>query len=244
MVTAISFDNMQRYFVSLINNSIQFSNEDVHHILKVMRGKIGDRIELVFDHCLYLGEIIKLNPFEIKLVEKLSQDVELKNEITLFFALAKGDKNEFVIQKATELGVKKIVFLNSTRSVVKLKQEDFDKKINRYQKIAKEASEQSHRLLIPEIIGVYDIKKIPSSLLAERNFLAFEVDAGMTTNTFKDLKENSYSVLIGAEGGLTEQEVEILSGQGFERISLGKRILRCETAAVYALSVLSFLLEK
>lgn len=235
---------MQRYFVSFDNNYIQFSNEDIHHILNVMRGKIGDKIELVFDHSLYLAEIIQLKPLEVKIIEKLEQDVELKKDITLFFALAKGDKNEFVIQKATELGIKKIVFLNSTRSVVKFKQEDFNKKLLRYQKIAKEASEQSHRLSIPEIIGVYDVKNIPISLLAERNFLAFEVDAGMTTNTFIDLKENSYSVLIGSEGGLTEQEVEVLTSMGFERISLGKRILRCETAAVYALSVLSFLLEK
>lgn len=235
---------MQRYFVSFDNNYIQFSNEDIHHILNVMRGKIGDKIELVFDHSLFLAEIIQLKPLEVKIIEKLEQDVELKKDITLFFALAKGDKNEFVIQKATELGIKKIVFLNSTRSVVKFKQEDFNKKLLRYQKIAKEASEQSHRLSIPEIIGIYDVKNIPISLLAERNFLAFEVDAGMTTNTFIDLKENSYSVLIGSEGGLTEQEVEVLTSMGFERISLGKRILRCETAAVYALSVLSFLLEK
>ena len=112
-----------------------------------------------------------------------------------------------------------------------------------FQKIAKEASEQSHRTLIPEVLGVYDINNIPHDLLADLNLLAYEKEAGQTSDFInKDAK--SISVMIGPEGGFSDEEVAKLVKDGFKLISLGKRILRTETAAVYALSVISYLLEK
>jgi 16S rRNA (uracil1498-N3)-methyltransferase len=235
---------MQRYFVEYIDNNIVFDADDVHHIKNVMRSHIGDKIEVVFSKKLFIAEIASLNPLSINLVSELSVDCELEKDVTLFFALSKGDKNEFVIQKATELGAKRIVLLETSRCVVHYDQKDIAKKLTRFQKIAKEASEQSHRLIVPEVVGVYNIKNIPSTLLADKNYVAYELEAGKTQKTFSDLSFNSYSVLIGPEGGLSENEVQLLEKIGFERISLGKRILRCETAATYALSVLSYLLEK
>lgn len=239
---------MQRYFAKIQNNKVFLDDGDIHHLLNVMRVKIGEQVEVVADDKLYIAELISANPFNLEVVEEVASDVELPNDVTLFFALAKGDKIEFVIQKATELGVKKIVLLKSSRCVVKMNNDDFNKKLVRYQKIAKEASEQSHRLVVPEIVGVVDINKIPSNLLCDINYVAYEKDAGDTTESFVELndieKGKSVSIFIGSEGGFSSEEVETLKKQNIKSVSLGKRILRCETAAVYALSVIGYLLEK
>ena len=238
---------MQRYF-SASEKEIILDHGDIHHITHVMRNKVGDFFEVVFDKKVYQMRITSLSPFAYEISDISSIDNELKEEITLFYCLSKGEKNEFVMQKACELGVKRIVLLSSMRSVVKLDNDDFNRKKVRYEKILKEASEQSHRNIIPELVGIIPIKNIPESLLAKHNFVAYEEDAGNTSETFKlfnEIKENeSVSILIGSEGGLDKSELEALHKQGFKNISLGKRILRTETAAVYALSVIGFLLER
>ena len=234
---------MQRYFATLVDQQIVLSEDDIHHIIHVMRMKVGDHFEVVVKARLYECEITSLSPLQFNKIEK-EEDVEIKTNITLFFALAKGDKIDLVIQKATELGVHKIVLFKSKRCVVNFDNKDIDKKLNRYRKIAKEASEQCHRLIVPEILGVIDLKNI-DSYLEEVNLLAYEKLAGNTTESF-EIKERtkSVSIMIGSEGGFEEEEVNYLTSKGFQTISLGKRILRCETAAIYALSVLAYLLEK
>ena len=237
---------MQRYFANKKGNKIILGDGDVHHLLHVMRIKKGDEIEVVADNKLYSCLIKSTNPLDIEINYEIPVDSELPTEVTLFFALAKGDKIDFVIQKATELGVHKIVLIKTERCVVKLSQDDFLRKLDRYQKIAKEASEQSHRLIVPEIVGVIDIKNIPQDLLCDTNLLAYEKEAGKTTTFLDRVTDNgTYSMMIGPEGGFSLGEVELLVNKyGFEPISLGKRILRTETAAVYALSVIGCLLEK
>ena len=125
--------------------------------------------------------------------------------------------------------------------------DDFNRKKVRFEKILKEASEQSRRNIIPELIGVIPITNIPNDLLEDINLVAYEEDASDTSNTFellKNIKNESVSILIGSEGGIDKKELEALNKQGFKNISLGKRILRTETAAVYALSVIGFMLER
>ena len=238
---------MQRYFSSS-ETEIILDHGDIHHITHVMRNKVGDFFEVVFNKKVYQMKITSLSPFTYEINDISSIDNELKEEITLFYCLSKGEKNEFVMQKACELGVKRIVLLSSMRSIVKLDNDDFNRKKVRYEKILKEASEQSHRNIIPELIGIIPIKNIPEALLAKHNFVAYEEDAGNTSDTYKLINEiksgESISILIGSEGGLDKSELEVLHQQGFKNISLGKRILRTETAAVYALSVIGFLLER
>ena len=239
---------MQRYFASVQNNKVILDGGDIHHLLNVMRMKKGDQIEVISDKKLYICSILSTNPLDIEVIEETPLDSELDNDVTLFFALAKGDKIDFVIQKATELGVKKIVLMKSSRCVVKLDDSDFARKLSRYQKIAKEASEQSHRLVVPEIIGIVDINHIPNELLCDINYVAYEKDAGSTEQSFYELnsleKGKSVSIFIGSEGGFSKEEINKLNSIGVKNVSLGKRILRCETAAVYALSVIGYLLEK
>lgn len=236
---------MQRYFAEIINNKVKLDDGDVHHLLHVMRAKIGDEIEVVSENKIYSCIVKSLSPLEIVVNYEIPTDSELPVELTLFFALAKGDKIDFVIQKATELGATRIVLLKTERCVVKFEEKNLDHKLERFKKIAKEASEQSHRTRIPEIIGAVDIKNIPSHLLADINLLAYEKEAGSTKTIFDSVEKKSISVMIGPEGGFSEEEVNrLINHSNFHLISLGKRILRTETAAVYALSVIGALLEK
>lgn len=237
---------MQRYFAKLINNKIILDDGDVHHLLHVMRARVGEEIEVVADNKLYDCLIKSVNPLEVVVNYEIPTDSELSQEVTLFFALAKGDKIDFVVQKATELGASRIVLVKTERCVTKFEEKDISRKLERFSKIAKEASEQSHRLRIPEIVGVIDVNNIPSNLIADINLLAYEKEAGETTSFFDNVKKDkSISMMIGPEGGFSEKEVELLVKKyNFVPISLGKRILRTETAAVYALSVLGFILEK
>ena len=236
---------MQRYFAEIINNKVKLDDGDVHHLLHVMRAKIGDEIEVASENKIYSCIVKSLSPLEIVVNYEIPTDSELPVKLTLFFALAKGDKIDFVIQKATELGATRIVLLKTERCVVKFEEKNLDHKLERFKKIAKEASEQSHRTRIPEIIGVVDIKNIPSHLLADINLLAYEKEAGSTKTIFDSVEKKSISVMIGPEGGFSEEEVNhLINYSKFHLISLGKRILRTETAAVYALSVIGALLEK
>ena len=237
---------MQRYFASLIDQEhVKLTSEDEHHLLHVMRMRKDDEIEVVADGKLYLCKISATNPLEIYIVHEIISDAELKSDITLLFALTKGDKIDLVMQKATELGVKRIALFQSERTVVKYDDKDITKKCSRFQKIMKEASEQSHRLCVPTLLGIYHLNQLPETVFSDLNYVAYEKDAMHPESAFPNFeKGKSITIAIGPEGGFSEEEVDCLVELGFKRTSLGKRILRAETAAIYALSVLGYLLEK
>ena len=237
---------MQRYFASLLDKEhIRLESEDEHHLLHVMRMKKDDEIEVVANDKLFLCRIENTNPLNIYIVHEIASDVELNEDITLLFALTKGDRTDLVVQKATELGVKKIALIQSERTVVRYEEKDIAKKCARYQKIMKEASEQSHRLVVPTLLGIYNLKKLPKEVYSDLNYVAYEKDANDVEGSFKGLeKGKSITILVGPEGGFSEEEINMLTAQGFIRTSLGKRILRAETAAIYALSVIGYLLER
>lgn len=235
---------MQRYFARVIENKILLTNDDQHHLLTVLRAKIGEKIEVVSDGCLFLAELRKINPIEIDVVDKLSDNSELSADVTLYYCLSKGDKNEFVIQKATELGARKIVLVASKRCVVKYDAKDVDKKINRFSKIAKEAAEQCHRLIVPEIVGPITVDQIGNYATEEARFVAYEEESQQSPSFSISGHEKSIAIFIGPEGGIDEKEVKTLNDFSFKNISLGNRILRTETAAVFALSVVANSLEK
>ena len=237
---------MQRYFVTNIkSNQVMLSKDDEHHLLHVMRMRVGDEIETVYEGRLFLSRINQISPLAISVIHEIKNDVELMSDITLLFALTKGDKTDLVLQKATELGVKKVALIESERTVVTFENKDQEKKLARFNKIMKEASEQSHRLFVPELLGIYKLNNLPTFLYSDLNYVAYEKDAGGTSSAFKEVeKGKSITLLVGPEGGFSPLEIDNLEKQGFIRTSLGKRILRAETAAIYALSVLGYLLEK
>ena len=236
---------MQRYFADIDEKYfVHLNKDDEHHVLHVMRMKKGDEIEVVSNQKVFLCRLDETNPLTISMVHEIATDVEISEDVTLLFALTKGDKIDLVLQKATELGVKKVALIASERTVVKYDEKDLEKKCLRFKKIMKEASEQSHRLIVPEFLGVFNLKNLPKEVFSDINYVAYEKDASDANNSFKGLsKGKSVSILIGPEGGFSEQEIENVTKLGFIRTSLGKRILRAETAAIYALSVLGYLLE-
>ena len=236
---------MQRYFAAIDDQYfVHLSKDDEHHVLHVMRMKKGDEIEVVDAQKLFLCRLDETNPLKVSVIHEIASDVEISEDVTLLFALTKGDKIDLVLQKATELGVKKVALIQSERTVVKYEEKDLEKKCQRFKKIMKEASEQSHRLIVPEFLGIFNLKKLPECAISDINYVAYEKDASQINSAFSNLERGkSISILIGPEGGFSEQEINDVTALGFIRTSLGKRILRAETAAIYALSVLGYLLE-
>jgi 16S rRNA (uracil1498-N3)-methyltransferase len=156
----------------------------------------------------------------------------LKREVTLFMALIRKEKFELVLQKATELGVTRIVPLLLERNIVKWEQDS--NKLQRYRLILKEAAEQCHRLTIPELCEPIPLKLI-SQYLCEQNFVAYEVQdpSQELKNQLKEVA--SISIVIGPEGGITPKEIDFLKQTGFNVVSLGPRIYRAETASMVAI---------
>lgn len=240
---------MQKYFVNeLLMPEKQFILEehDQHHLKNVMRYHNGDTIICIdTNHIQYLCTIADVQQGMIKAEKALDIDNELDVEVTLIYALPKGDKFELVLQKACELGVSHIIALQSKRCVVKMTKEKFAKKLPRYHKILKEASEQSGRNRIPDIKGIVTIKDI-GSCLGDVNLVAYEETAksqrhGQLYESLQQLQSGQHIVVIvGCEGGFEESEIKELNAFGVKCCSLGKRILRSETAPLYLLSVIGY----
>lgn len=237
---------MQRYFTSFKDEkNITISNDDIFHIVKVMRMKINDQFEINNDGDIYLAQINSLAPFSFKIIKKIDENHELKTKITLLYCLPKGDKIDLVLQKATELGVNQIVLVNSSRCIAKINDENKEKKLARFNKIIKEATEQCKRNNLPALKDVIKFNEI-SNYQSDLNLIAYE-NSKMSNLELKDLlrnfKGNTVTILIGAEGGFSKEEVEYALKNNFISISLGNRILRSETSVFNLLSILGYELE-
>lgn len=238
---------MQRYFIdeSCIHDSyITIDAFNHKHMQRVMRYHNGDQVIcLLPHHQTYLYEIVDIEKGILKQVEEIIEDHELDVDVTLIYGLPKNDKFEFVLQKATELGVKRIVPFLSKRSIIKTDALTFSKKRERYQRILKESSEQSYRQIIPELAPLITSHEL-SDYLSDINLVAYEeVSKQGEHHCFAEaLKQNyqSLTVIVGPEGGFDESEIEMMDGLGIQACSLGKRILRSETAPLYMLSVIGF----
>ena len=238
---------MQRYFGKIIGRQVLLEDDDVFHLTRVMRAKVGDKIEVVNEGVVYVAQINRFKPLEIDVVRRLKENNELPNNVVLIASLLKGDKMDLVLQKATELGVNEIVLLETERTVVKFKKDDRELKIERFNKILKEAAEQSRRSVIPHLFRIITFDQL-RDIDANVKMIAYEEEAG-ATNSFNKIVDSikpgqKVAVLIGPEGGFAEHEVEIAMNNGYKKVSLGKRILRAETASFYALSVIANRLEK
>lgn len=237
---------MQRYFVNEIrNDQVIFDKDQTHHIVNVMRMRVNDQITVVYNEEAFLATIISTNPLKVNIVENLNEDHELKNRITLLYCIPKGEKLDLVVQKATELGVSEIILVQSERCIAKITKENKDKKLLRFNKIALEACEQSKRTKLPLIDKVIDYKDI-SKFSFDHAYIAYEDEDEISfRDKIEKIKENeTIGIIIGSEGGFSKKEVEYASKNGYTSVSLGKRILRSETAVFYALTSFSLLLER
>ena len=223
---------MQQYFTETVlrkGDLLPLDESVIYHLRKVLR-KDNDYVFRICDgkHRIFLAHLIDTSHCEI--LEETREDNELDCDITCILSLIKNDHFEYCIQKLVELGVKRIVAYQADRSVVKIRDE---KKSERLRRIALEAAEQSHRNLVPEICTASRLQDL-KQYMSEVNYLCYESE--------KQIKEietgRSVTFVIGPEGGFTDREYEGLCEMGFESISLGKRILRAETAAVCMCSIL------
>jgi 16S rRNA (uracil1498-N3)-methyltransferase len=236
---------VQRYFLppsQIHEEEVIFTGDELHHITKVMRFSAGDQVIA----CDGLGkdvivEFSSLSGKEArgKIIKVLEENRELPVEITLAQGLPKGDKMDLIVQKATEMGVVRIIPFISSRTIVKLDDKKEAIRLARWQKIAKEAAEQSHRSRIPEISEVIHFNDLVTRFGEfDQSLLAYELSH---ENNFKDLiaglgKGAKVLIIIGPEGGFAESEAELAGRHGIHSLSLGRRILRTETAGIVALS--------
>ena len=223
---------MQQYFVSetlSTGDEINLDKDILYHLVKVLRKdssytfRIVDQSGSIF-HASLSGKDTCL------IKEKLDEDNELSCDITCILSLIKSDKLELCIQKLVELGVRRIVLYDARRSVMKIKDE---KKLQRLSKIALEAAEQSHRNIVPQVLMPIGIKQM-KDYMSEKNYICYESERNIADIP----SSSSITYIIGPEGGFEDKEYEQICALGFESISLGKRILRAETAALYMTSVI------
>ena len=231
---------MQRYFSnSKENDKLFLINDDIYHITRVMRMKDNDKIEVIYNNDLYICNVILNELPWVDIVSKEEGKIEDK-EIILAIPLLKEQKMDLVLQKATELGVTKIIPVIMERSIVKLDDSKEVKKIDRWSKICKEASEQSKRNSIPVISKIMTLKE----LMKEEGIKIVCSTIEKENNLKKFLTEHkNYDkiiIVVGPEGGISSKEEEYLVSEGFARVSLGKRIMRVETVPIFILSALNY----
>lgn len=246
---------MQRYFLNQPFNEqrqVAIGGDDYKHIVKVMRMTPGQEILTVYDGEASVAMIDSISEDIVTVSQQrqLDKDNELPISVTIACGLPKGDKLDLITQKSTELGMSQLIPFAASRSIVKWDAKKGDKRIERLQKIAKEAAEQSHRNRVPEILSVQSVKQlIMYTDSFDVKLFADEEDAKSDMpHKIADRLKNVYHgqsivVVFGPEGGLAREEAALLQDAGFLPVSLGPRILRTETAPLYVLSAMSYEFE-
>lgn len=225
---------------------ISINGDDAHHISRSLRMAVGERIEVCdMQKMVYYCTLSKFTDNSVfAVVEREAQsDTEPKYEIKLYQALSKGDKMETIIQKSVECGACEIVPFSSERCVVKLDKKDEKKKIERYAKIAESASKQSGRGIIPKVERILSfIDMLEDAKKASLAILCYEGDGTLPLKEIlqKNTINKDISIIIGSEGGFSQKEVELAKSRGIHLAGLGKRILRCETAAPFTLACIAY----
>ena len=230
---------MQRYFaVDKKDNLFILEDSDLHHISNVMRMKNGEFIEVVFDKVLYRCKVVFDSSISIVYDSILPSNSDFF-DVVLIVPVLKEQKMDFVLQKATELGVTRIIPIVTERCVVKVSDKEA-KKLDRWSRIVKEASEQCKRISVPVIDSICSISDL--------NFSDGVKLVCSTRENQKNIKNVMHNlngcakmyIVVGPEGGLSTSEEDLLNSLGFVSITLGKRIMRVETVPIFILSILNY----
>ena len=238
---------MQRYFcLKKEDNKFTLSLDDSYHITKVMRMNLDDKVEIVCEKKVYIAKIVNLKPNVIvEIIEELDEYNELDVKVCICQSLVKETKMDLILQKSTELGAYSFIPLKVKNSIIKGSENDFLKKVNRWQRIVKEASEQSKRNIIPEVMNVKTIEEI-----GELEYgLKILCTVNELSRTIKNVLQNNKKcgtmiIVVGPEGGFTRDEESYLISKGFISTSLGNLVLRTETASIALLSMINYEFER
>ena len=244
---------MYQFFVEdeqIANDLVIIEGSDVNHIRNVLRMKCGEKVRISSTSGRnFFGTIDRIaeNVVEVCITEETALDTELPCRICLFQGLPKSDKMEMIIQKAVELGVYEVIPMSTARAVVKLDAKKEASKQKRWQTIAESAAKQSKRMVIPQIHSVMKFSEaVNYAGELDIRFIPYELaeDMAHTKKLFEQIEPGqSIGIFIGPEGGFTPEEIELAMAHQVQPITLGKRILRTETAGMTVLSILMFLLE-
>ncbi|SEB40872.1 16S rRNA (uracil(1498)-N(3))-methyltransferase [Paenibacillus sp. GP183] len=243
---------MQRYFLrpdQFQGQIVTIEGDDAHHLQRVMRAEVGD--EVICSNGKDREARVRITSLDKssitgEAVEELPMNAEPAVKVWIAQSLPKGDKMEIVIQKGTEIGAARFLPFLSERTVVQYDAKKEAKRTERWQKIAKEAAEQAHRNRVPEVESVLSWKQLLRQAdQVDAAWICYEKEDGKQLRTaiqeaLETEKAMSFLFAVGPEGGFTEQEIQQAEAAGFISVSLGKRILRTETAAMVGLTCLLY----
>lgn len=245
---------MQHFFVTpdMVNDTeIYIEGQDVNHMKNVLRMKIGEQVEISDGNNLkYLCEVAEYEQERavLKIVERKEADTELASKLYLFQGLPKNDKMELIVQKAVELGAYEIIPVSMKRCVVKLDDKKAAKKVERWNSISESAAKQAGRSIIPEVTEVLSYEQaLKKAKELDVVLVPYELAKGMSETKqvlTKIQAGQSVGIFIGPEGGFEREEIDKAMECGAIPVTLGRRILRTETAGLTILSVLMFQLEE
>ena len=238
----------RRFFADAACNPLTLTEGEHHHLTQVLRAKVGERVVVCtgdgYDYTYAIRAVHKTETV-LDFVEKEKNDREPTVRVTLFSAVMKGDKNEFVAQKATELGVWEICPMRTAF----VQAHDRNLRVERLQKIVREAAKQCGRSTYPTVHEPVDFAKV-TERLAAFDCVVFPYERAKSPSLKAFLREKDFSathsiaVIVGSEGGFSEQEAAALVECGVTPVSLGKRILRAETANIAVLSAIMYEAEQ
>lgn len=244
---------MHHFFVTpeqVIEEEVHIVGSDVNHMKNVLRMKIGEQTEVSDgNNCRYLCEIkgYEDDKAVLSILEKKEADTELASRLYLFQGLPKSDKMDLIVQKAVELGAYEVIPVATKRSVVKLDDKKAAKKVERWNSIAESAAKQAGRGIIPKVKPVMSYPEaLKYAEMLDVRLIPYELAQGMqeTKARIEAIRSGqSVGIFIGPEGGFEAAEVSAAVESGAAAITLGRRILRTETAGLAMLSVLMFVLE-
>lgn len=236
---------MPRFFlpVSESDSFITVTGDNARHIGRSLRMKIGEELTVTCKGVDYLCSIYAMteDTVTLSIISAERCQAEPNVNITLYQALPKSDKLEFIIQKSVELGVSSIVPVLTRRCVSRPSEKDFSRKLVRLEKIAHEASKQSGRGIIPNISQMMTFKDAVNNMRNDDCAVILYENGGVHFSETGIEKAKNISIMVGSEGGFDEEEAEYAKSMGIIPVWLGKRILRCETAPITALSIAMFL---
>ncbi|QYE98584.1 16S rRNA (uracil(1498)-N(3))-methyltransferase [Paraclostridium sordellii] len=241
---------MDRFFVekknvNLENNTCIIEGEDVKHISKVLRCRVGEALEICDnDNNEYICEITNIDKSEVQLniIDKVDIKRESDLKIKAYQGLPKGPKMEMILQKLTEVGVDEIILVQTKRTVVKVEDKKEDKKIERWERIIYEAAKQSKRGKIPKLRGILSFKEALSDMgNNDLNIAPYENERTKSIKqAIKGQDINNIGIFVGPEGGFEDTEIKAIEDIGGQSVSLGPRILRTETASLVASSIVLY----
>lgn len=234
---------MPRFFSNQIkDNLIAITGEDARHIKKVLRMRVGD--ELTVTDMQGTDYLCRLTSMEEELLAEIisskPNDTEPSAEITLYQALPKSDKLEFIVQKAVELGAVRIVPMSASFCVAKADRVSFAKKLDRYNKIAFEAAKQCGRGIIPVVENIISFEAaVKHTSQNDCSIICYEgcADGGSRISSAVQSNAKKIGIFVGSEGGFDTQEVALAIENGVLPVGLGRLILRCETAPIVAITL-------